>query len=337
MPPDAIDNEAGGLSSSDVWRTRRRFAMFIGVIFSSALWKFVLNHEPFTFHSGLNEMDIQRGAITADSLFLNNSEERILTLKERQIRNYVNGTGLMLNIHITHHAGTTFCGKMNKVGPTPEFACMGGKTFPSNETKLIRKPWAGNDTAFMVQHLRSHFHMVSWEFRGWGNLHHTTNWEHEKLLSVIVMRDPIDRFMAGGKCHKNNIKDPTPETQHDWWEYANEKCADNYALRVLAPEKGCCDRRHLEGAKDLLRRFTFILDQACLDDSMGALADRLNISVDLSKDERKKPKKHESARTRMANDTLYDYVKKKFRRDIELYEWSKTQSLVDCSQLSKKS
>jgi hypothetical protein len=56
---------------------------------------------------------------------------------------------------------------------------------------------------------------------------------------MIVMRDPLERFMSGGKCgsfHKSLPDDPTNDTQELYWEYANSDCADNYALRVLANE-----------------------------------------------------------------------------------------------------
>ena len=103
----------------------------------------------------------------------------------------------MVNIHITHHAGTVFCHKMRMVGPTPEFACLGGNNWPSNETAYRpNQPWTFNDTTVMVPLMRSHFHMISWEFSKWRANLYTTNWEYPDLLSVIVMRDPIDRLLA---------------------------------------------------------------------------------------------------------------------------------------------
>ena len=44
--------------------------------------------------------------------------------KQLQIANYVDGTALLLNVHITHHAGTSVCHLMKKLGPAPGFACM---------------------------------------------------------------------------------------------------------------------------------------------------------------------------------------------------------------------
>ena len=39
-----------------------------------------------------------------------------------------------------------------------------------------------------------------------------------------------------------------------------------------------------------------------------------------------------STRDRIANDTLFEYLQTRFRSDIELYEWSKTQSIVRCDE-----
>ena len=64
----------------------------------------------------------------------------------------------------------------------------------------------------------------SWEYTKWGNLH-TVDWEYPNLVSMIVMRDPIERFLAGGKCGKYHGSlggDPTPSNQDIYWEYASE-------------------------------------------------------------------------------------------------------------------
>ncbi len=92
----------------------------------------------------------------------------------------------------------------------------------------------------------------------------------------------------------------------------------------------------LESAKELLSRFTFILDKACLNDSMVALGNALNLTITSSGFENKLfHKQHASLRDRFGNDTLYEYVKRRFWRDIELYEWSKERSIVVCDNLSE--
>eukprot|EP00978_Attheya_sp_CCMP212_P026817 scaffold88901_cov66-Attheya_sp.AAC.2 len=48
-----------------------------------------------------------------------------------QIENYRRATGLMLNVHITHHGGTTFCGAIGHAKDTnskiSSASCMGVK------------------------------------------------------------------------------------------------------------------------------------------------------------------------------------------------------------------
>ncbi len=89
----------------------------------------------------------------------------------------------------------------------------------------------------------------------------------------------------------------------------------------------------LESAKNLLNRFTFILDRSCLADSMVAMGDALNLTITKESFESGLHGKHASPRDRLGNDTLYEYVKRRFRRDIELYEWSKERSIVVCDDL----
>ncbi|KAL7490380.1 hypothetical protein ACHAWT_005486 [Skeletonema menzelii] len=273
-------------------------------------------------------------------------------VKHRQITNYMKGSAIIHSIHITHHAGTSLCSQMSKFGPTPGFACMGkGKNnatvehpWPSEEAiqsshlGSVGKTPSYNETGAWVKFWRSYFHFTSSEYTGFGDLHRT-NWEYENLVSMIVMRDPLERFLAGGKCGGFQTRignDPTEDTQDTYWEYANSDCADNYALRVLANESLCVQGEDtsvacLESAKKLLSRFTFILDQTCLSDSMVALGYALNLTITTSSFEGRLHKQHTpSLRDRFGNDTLYEHVKRRFRRDIELYEWSKKRSIVVC-------
>ena len=79
--------------------------------------------------------------------------------KELQISNYINGNALLLSVHITHHAGTSICKVMKKLGPTPSFACMVNKNDDnpwSNNTltKDEKKSWTHNNTANYTQAFR---------------------------------------------------------------------------------------------------------------------------------------------------------------------------------------
>lgn len=84
-----------------------------------------------------------------------------------QIENFKQGkkTSLLLNLHITHHGGTTFCAEIGKKLGAPTFACMGpqevdhvGNDYPKD------KPWTHNDTAHKIEIVTQYFKMVSWEF-----------------------------------------------------------------------------------------------------------------------------------------------------------------------------
>jgi hypothetical protein len=179
-------------------------------------------------------------------------------IKQRQIASYINNTGIILNVHITHHAGTSICNQMRQLGKTPDFACMEkGRNddtyWPQDaidKNYLFKKGQRNvgsrisyNDTGDWVSFWQQYFHYVSMEFGelhafgSWGDYLHQTNWEYEGLVSMIVMRDPLERFLSRGKCgdfHGTLTSgDPTNETQALYWEYANSDCADNYALRVL--------------------------------------------------------------------------------------------------------
>ena len=118
--------------------------------------------------------------------------------------------------------------------------------------------------------------------------------------------------------------------------FPDDPCTDNFALRVLANDRYCVNGTHtseacLEGAKDLLRRFTFVLDQSCLADSMMAVADRLGLDSSM-KFESSLHHKHTDVRTRIGNDTLLEFLQDRFRRDIELYEWSKKLAVLQCDR-----
>ena len=91
----------------------------------------------------------------------------------------------------------------------------------------------------------------------------------------------------------------------------------------------------LESAKELIRRFTLVLDQSCLTESVDAMTKMLGIGMqpELRKQQQHKPRSVISAFERIGNATLYDYLAERFRADIELYEWSKSMSIVDCSKL----
>jgi hypothetical protein len=297
------------------------------------------------------------------------ADKKYNRVKWRQIQSYIDGTGLILSVHVTHHGGTYLCGQMKAIGKTPKFACMAGHlrendptNWPYNNTIVGDKEWKirysntwpANETGIMTKELRKYFHMISWEFdTRWGHLS-DTDWEHPDLLSVVIMRDPLERFMAGGKCgkfkkaiRKDLADDPTPSMNDLYWQYANDKCADNFALRIFTGSPGCCDGantdvQYLEQAKRQMDRTTVLIDQTCETESIKALFELLKIDPNITNVKRKPEKarrlspSHPPVRERLGNDTLYEYLQEKFNLDIELYKYAQAKSILDCSKVKKR-
>ena len=157
-------------------------------------------------------------------------------VKRQQIEHYRKGQALMINVHPTHHGGTSFCqiigrhgdgiGSRRQSSLAPAFACLADKdnVMPngtygiygiSKDSNGPNYPWTRNETEQNIAAIRPYFHMVSWEFNGNNinnNVHkkksnsnnkHTTlllledtHWEHPKLLSVVITRHPISRLLA---------------------------------------------------------------------------------------------------------------------------------------------
>ena len=265
-------------------------------------------------------------------------------LQQEQIQNYRDGKALIINVHITHHAGTTFCSEMKKWGEVPSFACLGGDNW--EESALPPKgdrPWTKDLTAERTDLVRSYFHMISWEF---GHIPvpplGDTNWEYENLVSVYITRNPLDRLLSGGGAVNRRFGTLEERTDDQWKAYSNSTYTDNFALNRLTG--GSCvdgDRTPescLDLGKELLSRFTFVLDQQCLSESMAAFAQVMNKPApdqETSRTVQKVPKSAAAtAQERIKSHEIYDYLVKRNTMDTALYEWSKSISLVRCDALT---
>ena len=51
------------------------------------------------------------------------SSRRFSAVQQAQIKNFIQGDGLILNIHITHHAGTSMCREVGKPLGAPQTFC----------------------------------------------------------------------------------------------------------------------------------------------------------------------------------------------------------------------
>ncbi len=291
-------------------------------------------------------------------------------IKSLQRANFQNGSSIILNIHITHHAGTTFCGVFRVVG-APRFACMGPKDEINEEDRKewdemvnfqgSRKPWSYNETSRNIDIVRKHYRMLSWEL---GQVPRRplsrTNWEDPNLVSVIVMRNPLTRLLSNHgqvfRTHFHLMKDAVNFTHDQWWWYAHDSdLTDNFALQRLTDksfnylrssniddfdldelDKDIDPRDMIESAKNLLKRFTYVLDIECLSEGMQALADDLGIDIESATGYVKtKEKSHQKHPSSIPYDDIAKFLEYRNRVDIELYEWSKTISLVKCKDLPK--
>lgn len=265
----------------------------------------------------------------------------------KQLANYHNGTGIILNLHIVHHGGTAFCNAIGRAGPAPKFACWKLsidarrdpppphllEAFPGND------PWRPQDTAKNIRKLRPHFHMISWEY-GYPppkKAVRFTDWEEPNLFSVLILRHPMDRLLAGDRI-VNFIFPGLLQgngTQEQWESYTRSKYTDNFALRVLTGNS-CCQgadtpESFLDMAKELVQRFSVVIDIECLTESMLALADLLKIQTSGKLSQRKKKP---SPRERIGRDDIYETFVERNTMDIRLYEWAKSITLLDCDRLN---
>lgn len=260
-----------------------------------------------------------------------------------QIRNYKRGTGLLLNIHITHHGGTSICTVIGHAsdanGITPSFACMQDKDYNTTTSYTFPQSWRQNETSTQIVLARQSYHFLSWEYAYAPKIPLSeTEWENRNLLSMIVMRDPITRLLAGDGWVRRVFPNVYAgnASHSEWWDFAKSPRNDNYALRILAGN-GCCqgadtNRTHLQTAKELIQRVSLVLDIACLSQGMEAVASLINITLEPSR--KSGGRAHASARERIGHDDVYEYLVKKNQLDIELYEWSKQFALVNCTQVA---
>ena len=391
------------------------------------------------------------------------------SIKEIQKQNFRNGNGLLLNIHLTHHGGTSFCKYFRQFLSSPEFACMGIKTnngknkkkkqsqqdhnnskFPNhpmnrvtpkiktrtttvpslpsqnnhNETTSTlastlsrihrERPWSFDGTDAIVQLLLQHRYRLFAQEYGFRKPYTPpldgTNWEHEQLVSVLVMRHPQSRLLATDHfvCASYGCN-PWNRTRAQWWSYATldrpkHSNTDNFMLHKFSSVQKqqhpdvvkkntttttaasshndnnnnndtgsgldpmtletltqtgmpCCkgentSRIHLESAKALIRRFTYVLDIECLDQGMQALAQELGLLLDDTNIDNvtpssssnlttiqqqrlpnpKQQKRRYDPRELLPHNDIYEYLLRRNRLDIELYTWSKQLSLVNCDQ-----
>lgn len=253
-----------------------------------------------------------------------------------QIQNFQQRQALLLNVHITHQGGTHVCDVLGHQLRHPSFACMINREDIDERGLPDHRPWTYHETADSVTATRQHYDFVSWEFRTHVGMNPLwqTNWDTPQLVSLLVIRHPISRLLAGDE----RVERLWPGllagngTEEQWWHYAKETKypnTNNYALAILAGY-GCCngadtERRFLVKAQELVKRFTIVLDIECLNTGLEAVADLLHLELE----ELPPPTRHERPRIPSAVEIfLYERI----RLDIELYKWARQRALVDCGE-----
>ena len=189
-------------------------------------------------------------------------------IKQHQIENYRSGNALLLNLHPTHHAGTSFCGIIGRTGGpiaskeypkvAPSFACWQDKDnvvsgdknsfaypFHTKRVFLTSTPVSHDETGTYIQSILSHFHMTSWEYDGVDEMQRKvsdTDWEHPNLVSVVITREPLSRLLAGGTMLKKKYPGYNKNTlsHAGWWDYASNpkvQQTDNFFFRIVEGTK----------------------------------------------------------------------------------------------------
>jgi len=164
------------------------------------------------------------------------------------------------------------------------------------------------------------------------------------------------------------------ELDHNgWWMYAtddtlgNKLQTDNFFLRNFLGKKGGNKKKtnntidyndkdftppelayplnetDYNDAVELLNRFTYVLDIQCLSEGMIKIAKQLELNMDgvqakIKLDQssyHNRRKKHSlSNLERIGYDDVYQYLMNKNKWDIEIYKYSKSISVINCSHLS---
>jgi hypothetical protein len=216
-----------------------------------------------TENAATPEDDEDDDETTSDEEEIGELFDSLLPTQKAQIESFRKGTGLIVNIHPTHHAGTTFCFTVGKAVGAPAFACMRDKQQvapdPPDCQKLgladgdpdcksfnkIRTPFQKEETGSNIHAIVPYFRMVSWEYSapvGGSKSLDDTDWAHPNLVSVVITRDPLSRLLAGDGQTKKEYPGYNKGglSRKGWWDYAvydNNKNTDNFFLRIWTTTK----------------------------------------------------------------------------------------------------
>ena len=165
----------------------------------------------------------------------------------------------------------------------------------------------------------------------------TGDWESPRVVSLLIVRDPIERLLSGDGVVTSLFGDHRSEqgrTAAQWWAYANNNAfTKNYQLCILSNMVETSLPEALQKAKQLTKRFTFVLDQACLDANLLMLARLLDWERPTSRQldwNFLMRKNRPTVAQEINNATLLAYLQTRNQADIEFYNRAKQLSLVQC-------
>jgi len=176
-------------------------------------------------------------------------------------------------------------------------------------------------------------------------------WDDPKMVSVLVMRHPLDRCLSGDgrmvdygtALALKNLDSNGRATSFNFSGWLDGPWCDNYALRILSNHPvskrqpnlltyggyyAPVTKNHLAKAKSWITKVTVLLDQACLSSSLKDLFKTIGwdkIAV------RHNNYHQKPVRQLIGNDTLYERLVRMNQYDIELYEWSKKKTWIQCA------
>jgi hypothetical protein len=216
------------------------------------------------------------------------------------------------------------------------------------------RPWNHTETGLNIPLVLQHYQMIAWEFGPVRkpNALRDTDWEHPNLLSVCIVRDPIERILSDDKNNEESEfygihHSPVSQPLELWWKWANQT-QSNFMVRRLAHAEGVHTRyskiqlpystHMLDQAKTMLKRMTIVLDIACLDESMQALLEVLTGSQkqDFQRTSKFLHHSYPSMEKRIPHKDIYAYLLQRNQMDVDLYEWVKQElpTLVRCGDRS---
>lgn len=222
------------------------------------------------------------------------------------------------DVHLDGRAGTFICDYMSRIANfSADLDC-------TPETSA----WTYNRSADSATS-DHRFQILSWD--AGSDPSSVVNLGDPHIVSIFIMQDPLRLVQAvdellGGKHSRMKAAKVREEAK---------KIAKNHSTLGLLTGKSClgganATRSCFVKARSTLKKFTFVLNQACLADSVNALAFELELPhAKLGRstsDHRDRRVRYRAVNT----NSLTEYVLDQLQGDINLYEWSRSMSIVKC-------